>query len=233
MINHLGNAERSRIFADVRFPAEDDTREIHLSPAEIVRLTYEAEAAGGHKLSLLIRVALLTSADRGVLLSGRHQGKTYRGLRVRGLRIYHDIETGAYTGEVYLSDSKTESRSRSVPLTDAMCRELLAQTKSKAPDDPVFALTYSGLDYVWRQARAAAGLSHVRFKDLRAQVSIYGEEAGIPQTVLQRTMGHSDAAMTRRYQARAAAMSNDQAEAIEAAMFQASEPTGKEHRKTG
>ena len=69
------------------------------------------------------------------------------------------------------------------------------------------------------EVRKEAMLTHVRFKDLCAQVSQYGEEAGIPQTVLTKTMGHSDEAMTRRYQQRAAAMSAAQAEAIEQAVY--------------
>ena len=101
---------------------------------------------------------------------------------------------------------KTEGRSRAVPLTDRLCREFLARCHQKAPDDPVFGITYAQLDNLWQRVRERAGLKHVRFKDLRAQTAIYGEEAGIPQTVLQRTMGHSDEAMTRRYQQRSAAL---------------------------
>ena len=56
-------------------------------------------------------------------------------------------------------------------------------------------------------------------EDSRAQISIYGEEAGIPLTVLSKTMGHAGEAMTRRYQQRAAVLSNEQAEAIERAML--------------
>ncbi len=67
--------------------------------------------------------------------------------------------------------------------------------------------------------RQHTGLEDVRFKDLRAQTAIYGEEAGIPQTVLQRTMGHSNESMTRRYQQRATVLSREQADAIEQAMM--------------
>jgi len=217
--HHLGRAERDRRFADVDFPAVDDTREVHLSPAEITRLLAACTALGYDELALIIRLALQTSADRGVLLGGRHDGKTHRGLLMRDLRIFQDHETGTFSGEVHLHDTKTESRSRSVPLTDAMCRELLALCKMKAPNDPVFATTYLGLDFPWKRVREKAGLLHVRFKDLRAQISIYGEEAGIPLTVLSKTMGHAGEAMTRRYQQRAAVLSQGQAEAIEEAML--------------
>ncbi len=217
--HHVGRAERDRIFDDVHFPAVDDTREVHLTPREIARLVQGCREVGCPELATIIRVALLTSADRGVLLSGTHQGRRYRGLLVRDLRIWRCDTTGALTGEVFLQDTKTNHRSRSVPLTDNLCRELLPQVKMKSPDDPVFDLSYNQLDYAWKRARKAVALDHVRFKDLRAQISIYGEEAGVPLTVLARSMGHRDEKMTRRYQQRATALSAEQAEAIEHAMF--------------
>jgi hypothetical protein len=63
-----------------------------------------------------------------------------------------------------------------------------------------------------------AGLKHVRFKDLRAQISRYGQEAGVPLTILQATMGHSDVQMTRRYQLRQTVMYTNKRDKIEAAM---------------
>ena len=82
-----------------------------------------------------------------------------------------------------------------MPITDNLCRELLPLVKMKGPDEPVFDLSYGRLDYVWKRTRKAAGLSHVRFKDLRAQISIYGEEAGVPLTVLAHSMVHRDEKM--------------------------------------
>lgn len=222
--HQLGAAERDRIFADVHFAGEDDTREVHLSPAEIASLLQACETHGGHELAVLVRLALQTSADRGVLLAGSHQGKTYRGLRRRDVRVYLDHDAGIYSGEVFLPDSKTKDRTRTVPLTDGLCRELIPLCHGKNEDDPVFSLSYEQLDFPWKEARRAAGLSHVRFKDLRAQISIYGEEADVPLTVLSKTMGHGGESMTRRYQQRRAALSADQAESIERAMLGALQP---------
>lgn len=216
---HLGRAERDRIFADVHYAGENDTREVHLTHDEIVRLLEACDQLGYHEVGVIIRMALQTSADRGVLLAGKHTYKTFRGLLVRDLRIYLDNETKLYTGEVFLYDTKNESRPRTVPLTDNLCRELVVLVKGKGPDDPVFNISYPQIDYPWTQVRKTANLERVRFKDLRAQISIYGEEAGIPLTVLSKTMGHGDESMTRRYQQRAAALSSDQAEAIERAML--------------
>ncbi len=220
--HHMGEAERNRIFDEVQYEAEDDTREVHLLPAEIKRLLDACRSEDKplyDELAVIIRLALQTSADRGVLLAGDRSDGTARGLRVRDVRIYHNDEKDTYSGQLYLHDQKTEERSRSVPLTDYLARELLILAKGKGPDDPIFNMRYQQLDYRWQRVRKKAGLEHVRFKDLRAQTAIYGEEAGVPQTVLQHVMGHSDDAMTRRYQRRAASLSEEQAAAIENVMF--------------
>ncbi len=216
---HLGKAERDRIFADVHYAGEDDTREIHLTPQEIGKLLTACTKFGYDELATIIRLAMQASADRGVLLRGDSPNGFRRGLLVRDLRILEDNKTGEYSGEAYLADGKTKDRTRTVPLTDSLCRELLVLCRDKGPDEPVFNIAYQQLDFVWTRVREEAGLDHVRFKDLRAQFSIYGEEADIPLTVLAKTMGHGDEAMTRRYQQRRATLSLEQALAIEQAML--------------
>ena len=173
---HLGNAERNRLFADVQFPGENDTREVFLTTDEIVRLIAACKETSSSEFATLIRVALQTSADRGVLLRGKNMGKKLRGLRVRDITILRDERIGTYRGEIHLHDTKTTARSRSVPITDSLCRELLVLCKSKKPDDPVFSIAYNQLDFLWKRARKKAGLEHVRFKDLRAQTAIYAEK---------------------------------------------------------
>lgn len=219
---HLGNSERNRIFADVDFAKEDDTRKVHLLPGEIQALLDACHDIGKplyDQLATIIRLALQTSADRGVLLAGQRKGRDVRGLLRRDLRIYHDEEEDRYSGQVFLHDQKSKERSRAVPLTDSLCRELIAIAGNKGPDEPVFDMTYNALDYRWQKVRAMADLEHVRFKDLRAQTAQYGEMAGLDQTTLQSTMGHSDESMTRRYQERSASMSEADAKALEDAML--------------
>lgn len=220
---HLGNAERDAIFAEVRYAGEDDTREVYLSAADIRRLLDTCEALGFRELGVIIRMALATSADRSVLLAGPahnsgQTGRTYRGLLLKDIQIFKGIDE-RMRGIVYLEDHKTDTRSRSVPITDEMCRLLLPYLQGLASDDPVFETTYMGLDYPWRQVRQAADLMHVRFKDLRAQTAIHIEEAGIPATVAQRTLGHSSPAMTRRYLQRAVTMTAEQAERLNRSLF--------------
>lgn len=213
---HLGNAARNAIFADVLFSSEDDTREVHLGPEDIHRLLEACHSTGYPELAVIVQTALLTSADRGVLLKGTRKQRQCRGLLVSDVRVFHD--GGEYWGTVYLSDPKTAGRTRTVTIPGFLAQDLLALAAGKAPHDPIFDLEYQQLDYRWHPAREAAGLKHLRFKDLRAQISQYGEEAGVPLTVLVDTMGHGDEAMTRRYQRRQTAFTREHAEAIGVAM---------------
>ena len=222
---HYGGAERDRVFADVRFAGEDDTRQVLLRPEEIERLLAACQALGYAELGVIIRMALQTGADRGVLVAGKRGGARTEapGLRVSQIRIYYEDDaadaSGLYSGEVYFDDRKAKSRQRTLPITDVLCRELLALCRSKEPDEQVFSLKYSQIGFRWHRVRERAGLDHVRFKDLRSQVAIYGERAGVPLSVLKSAMGHQGEAMTQRYQQHRAALSLAQMQAIEAEMF--------------
>lgn len=211
----LGKSGRNRIFDDVHFPGENDRRDVHLSSEQITSLVSSAFDLGYAELALVIQLALQTSADRGVLLGG--DGR--RGLLVQDLQIWQDHETNKLDGTIFLLDEKTEERSRRVALTDRLCKTLVAQCAGRAHGDPVFTMTYGQLDYLWKRVREHAGLKHVRFKDLRQQPSQHGEEAGIPLTIIQGAMGHSDSAMTRAYQKRQVVWTKEHAERLEAQMY--------------
>jgi len=77
----LGNAERNRIMADVQFPAEDDRRRVNVSIQEFGRLLDEAVEFSKHlgllhgELAVIIKMAVLTSADRGVLVAGHSRDR--------------------------------------------------------------------------------------------------------------------------------------------------------------
>ena len=220
--------ERNRVFAEVSFPAEDDVREIYLIPEEIALLFEACSACGYGELATLIRMALLTSADRGVLLAGKSADGPKHGLRVRDVRIYQEeastTNNGSsyepvYSGEVLLRDRKATTRTRTVVFGDLLARELLLLCQDKAPDDTVFNIRYQDLDRPWKEVRRQAGLEHVRFKDLRAQTAIYAQRAGIPQAVTARVMGHRSERRTRDYQRHEAVMTPAQADALERALF--------------
>ena len=200
-----------------------------MSPSDLRKLFDTCDELGYRELSVIIRTALQTSADRGVLLAGRatnsNTAKKHRGLLCRDIQIYFDPGTQVYEGTVTLFDGKSDSRDRTVPITDYLCRELMVLGKDKSPDAPIFNTTYQQLDFPWKQLRKAAGFWRegegytLRFKDLRAQTSQYGAMVGIPQQVLASTYGHTGEKMLRRYQRYNAAMSMEQAIALEQKMF--------------
>ncbi|MEM6326942.1 MAG: tyrosine-type recombinase/integrase, partial [Bacteroidota bacterium] len=204
-------------------------REVALTGDDVTRLLSACTTLHGQhprlgfdELGAAVRLMLQTSADRGVVFAGA-TGNTERpapGLTVGQIRIYaeSDAEADVYSGEMLLLDRKTKNRTRTVPLTDGLCRVLLPFVVGKAPEAQVFSLSYAQVDHRWRRARALAGLPSLRLKDLRAQTAIAAERAGVPLTVAQRVLGHGDVAMTRRYQKHQPTMSADHASGIETAL---------------
>lgn len=219
--HELGSAERNRLFQDVDFPAEDDSRDVCLTQKEVARLLTACKAQH-HELFVVVLAALLTGADRGTLVRGKRAGGFARGLLCRDVQIFQEADGPyglTYSGEIFLPDTKNTSRPRTVPFGDRLARELLMLVKGKGADEAVFSLSYSDLDFPWSEARKASGLKHLRFKDLRAQATIYAERAGIPLTVTAATVGHSDMSTTRRYQRHSAVMSTEQVRALETEML--------------
>ncbi|WP_422353033.1 tyrosine-type recombinase/integrase [Stenotrophomonas sp. AR026] len=51
----------------------------------------------------------------------------------------------------------------------------------------------------WAKARAACGLDHVRWHDLRHTCASWLVQAGVPLNVVAEVLGHSNLSMTRRY----------------------------------
>jgi integrase len=230
----FGRAERDRVVHAVRFAGEDDTREVALTPADVRlvlaetdRLHAEAPHLGYDEMAVALRLMLQTSADRGTLFGANRSGGA--GLLVEHVRVREvgragdGPGAGELVGSVYIHDTKTARRSRTVPLTDAVCRALLPHIEGKGPSDPVFRLLYAHSETRWKRVREraeASGLSvtGLRMKDLRAQTAIYAERSGVPLTVAQRVLGHDDDKMTRRYQRHDAAMTSDHADMIERAL---------------
>lgn len=216
--HHVGTSAMQDVFHDVTFASENDAREEYLTAKEIGRLLEACECKGRTELATIIQTALLTSADRGVLLAGNKPVGYSRGLLVRDVQVFYDTTEDRYSGTIYLHDTKTETRSRTLPITDLLCRQLIRCCHGKQPDDPVFDLSYYGLDYVWKEVRVAAGLTHITFKDLRHTTAVHAEQSGMPLTVAARGLGHRDETMTRRYQKHRAVVSLEQIAAMQSSM---------------
>jgi hypothetical protein len=111
-----------------------------------------------------VLTALATGADRSPLLR----------MLVRDVRIVFNKKAETCSGGIYLRDSKTDARRRSVAIIDPVCRALLPLCSGKEPDDEVFdgpcdpcqerpePMTTFQVRYWFEKARDKAGLEHVR-----------------------------------------------------------------------
>jgi len=209
---HLGNADRDRIFADVDFPKENDTRDVWLSAEEIARLLNACEPW----FRPIVLTALSTGADRSPLLR----------MLVRDVKIVFDSKTETFSGAIYLRDSKTEARPRSVAVIDPVCRVLLPLCSGKEPDDQVFdglpdeeleapaPMTAFQVRYWFEKARKKAGLAHVRFKDLRRTWAVNADEAGLNLGQMKSGLGHGLDETTVRYTNRQVVLELDAAQRV-------------------
>lgn len=219
----FGNAERNRVMADVQFRAVDDRRTVNLSPTEIARLLSSASSIAQRmsvpfdEYATIIKMAILTSADRGVLLAGPTSKRTYRGLRVRDVEIHVDA-SGQHFGQVFYDDRKAKGRRRTIGLGAALSGALVPLCQGKTPDETVFAMRYQDWDHVWRRIRGDAHLEHLRFKDLRHLFFILGEQAGIPLAIRSRGGGHSDIRRSADYSDFSAVFNHDHANTLESAL---------------
>lgn len=215
LTRHVGRQQAGVILSGVDFPGEDDTREVALSRGELKRLLSACPDAHP-EMRAVVLAAMLTSADRGVLLTGKSADGRWRGLLRRDVSIYQEGD-GSYSVEIDLThDTKSKARARMSRGGDVLARELLPLAQLRTDDEPLFSIRYEQWDYNWNKVREAANLPGLRMKDLRAQFAILGERAGVPTALISNAMGHSHEAMTARYQRHAAGLSREHARAIEA-----------------
>lgn len=213
---HLGNAERDRIFADVDFTRENDTRDVWLTADEVRDLLDACESW----FRPFVMVALTTSADRSPLIK----------MKCRDVQMVYNQKAERYSGILYLPDSKTDDRPRSVSIVDAVCRELLPMLQGKKPEDHVFdgppdedramkglrpePITRHQVRYWFDKAREAAGLEHARFKDLRRTWAVTADMAGLNLGQMRAGMGHGLEETTVRYTNRQVTLELDDAERV-------------------
>ncbi len=132
---HLGQFERDQVFADVRFPAEKDTRESDLSRDEVRALLAACWAQPpdvGPWLAPMVLLSVATSAEQGVLLR----------MPVSDVTIAYDGDTKSpndhYHGQVFVKGTKTKSRPRTVDIDDSVCRVLLPSGRAAARQSDSF-----------------------------------------------------------------------------------------------
>ena len=150
--DRLGTPDARAILREADRPSEYDRRDVVLSPKGLHRVISASEWE--------VRTFLVIMASTGIDKSPI--------LRVRG----RDVDENNWT--LFVRGNKTRERSARIDLPPVAMYALKTLLKSRRPEEKVFRLSKGQLDYRWRKARKAAGLTPengyddgVRLKDLR------------------------------------------------------------------
>lgn len=150
--DRLGTPDARAILSEANRPSEDDRRDVVLSPEALHRVISASEWE--------VRMFLVIKASTGV-------DKTPI-LRIRG----RDIDEEKWT--LFVRDNKTREGSARIDLPPVAMYALKTLLEDRGPEERAFRLSKGQLDYRWRKARKAAGLTPengyddgVRLKDLR------------------------------------------------------------------
>jgi integrase len=150
--DRLGTPDARAILREADRPSEDDRRDVVLSPEALHRVISASEWE--------VRMFLLIKASTGI-------DKTPI-LRIRG----RDVDEENWS--LFVRDTKTRERSARIDLPPVAMYALQMLLEDRRPEERAFRLSKGQLDYRWRKARKAAGLTPengyeegVRLKDLR------------------------------------------------------------------
>lgn len=175
----LGKQRRQQILVDVVKPGEDDTRHVSATPSEIADLVRHADP----EMRPVVLTALLTGIDKGPLARMK-------------VRDFNERD-----GTLLAPDTKAKSRWRVLPLSEPAQAVLRKQVAGRAPDDPMFSVSYYAISRRWDSIRKAAGRPDLRFKDLRHVFATYFVQTGGTIADLGEALGHTDRSTTLRYTA--------------------------------
>jgi integrase len=163
-------------------PAYETERQRILTPGEeealLAQCTWEQKRA---HLRTMIILALETGMRQGEILRLRRQ----------------DIDLDRRLIHVQAMHTKT-LEARIVPITDRLFGELQEYLVA-VPDSWPTVFDVTTVDTAFRGAKTDAGLKDLRFHDLRHTAATRMIEAGVPEALVGRMLGHKVAQTTRRY----------------------------------
>ncbi len=160
-------------------------------------------AADGTPYGLVVRLAALTGARQGELLSlrWRHMDWGERRLTVPGTKTVasaHVVDLGPTAMEL-LSRQRTTERAKRLKLgPGANCGKDDATIFTNIVGKPVDA---GGLKRTWRRIVRDAAVGHVRCHDLRHASATYLLQAGVPVQVVSERLGHTRTSTTTDFYA--------------------------------
>lgn len=182
--HRLGEGEARQILAEIERPSIDDRRDVWLTAADVRRVISASE----WEVRMFLLLSASTGVDKSVLLDVRRR----------------DVDFQQWS--LYVRDSKEEARKRTIQLAPVAVFALKLLLKDKDQSDRAFELSGGQLDYRWRKARKAAGLTPeggyedgVRLKDLRHTFAVHYMKSGGSIAGLQGRLGHARGKQSMRY----------------------------------
>lgn len=161
----------------VSLPIANDARDRRLNPGDMERLLLAAKVTRNANVEPIILLAIETGLRRGEILGLDWQ---YINIAKRTAHIPH-TKTGV---------------ARTIPLTDGAIAILLSLERQHGK---VFTLTANAFRQAWERLRDRAGLSDLRFHDLRHEAISRFCELGLSIPEVATISGHRDPRMLLRY----------------------------------
>ncbi|MFT3854167.1 MAG: tyrosine-type recombinase/integrase [Ilumatobacteraceae bacterium] len=172
------------------------------TPAEVLKLA--TKVPDKYRALILLAGFGGTRWGEAIALRRRHLRLTERAVRVE------EAAVELVDGTLVVGEPKTEAGVRTIYVPDVVVDALtvhLARHAQPGPDGLLFAgdegeyLRRSNFrDRVWLKAVKAAGLTGVRFHDLRHAAATLTAQAGVTTAELMRQIGHSTPRAAMRYQ---------------------------------
>lgn len=167
--------------AALRFKAKDERRERRLREGELDKLLAAATSRGQTDLIAAIKLAIETGMRRGELLR----------------MTWGDIDWSEPSLRIPVTKN---GEARTIPLSQTAIAVLQAKKPEQAQeDDTVFCWTGNALRLAWERLRRRAGISDLRWHDLRHEATSRLFELGLTAPEVALITGHKSLVMLGRY----------------------------------
>lgn len=166
--------------SDTLISPSDETKRIRVLSRNEELLLLDACDERRERLRIIIICALDTGMRRGEILSLR----------------WKDVDLASRRINIQAMNTKT-LRARSVPITGRLFAELEALPR-RDPSTRVFGITDT-VKRSWATAKGIAGISDLKFHDLRHTCATRLVQGGLPIAEVSRILGHTSIVTTFRY----------------------------------
>lgn len=188
LLSHLFNIARKRWrmnvknpIEDIELPANSKPRNRRLEAGEEEKLIVELGKARNKRVLPLFRLSIETACRQGELLALEWQ----------------DVKISGDHGTALLRDTKN-GEERIVPLSTAACT-VLAGIPRPIKGGRVFPINEDALRTTWDQANKRAGISGLRWHDLRHEATSRFFEMGLDRIEAASITGHKTLQMLKDY----------------------------------